>query len=100
MDLYVHYDMHCLCKAIGARRFELPTSCSRSRRATKLRYAPSPIALSNWQAVLSNKLSEDATSRREGINERSCYSGSGREDLNLRHLAPHASALSGCATPR
>ena len=25
---------------VGARRFELPTSCSRSRRATKLRYAP------------------------------------------------------------
>ena len=26
--------------------------------------------------------------------------GSGREDLNLRHLAPKASALPGCATPR
>ena len=25
---------------------------------------------------------------------------SGRQDLNLRHLAPHASALPGCATPR
>ena len=25
---------------------------------------------------------------------------SGREDLNLRHLTPHASALPGCATPR
>ena len=25
---------------------------------------------------------------------------SGREDLNLRPLAPHASALPGCATPR
>ena len=25
---------------------------------------------------------------------------SGRQDLNLRPLAPHASALPGCATPR
>ncbi len=25
---------------------------------------------------------------------------SGRKDLNLRPLAPHASALPGCATPR
>ncbi len=25
---------------------------------------------------------------------------SGREDLNLRPLAPHASTLPGCATPR
>ena len=29
-----------LLKSIGARRFELPTPCSRSRCATKLRYAP------------------------------------------------------------
>ncbi len=28
------------------------------------------------------------------------YLWSGREDLNLRHLAPKASALPGCATPR
>ena len=26
---------------VGAERFELPTSCSQSRRATRLRYAPS-----------------------------------------------------------
>ena len=25
---------------VGAERFELPTSCSQSRRATRLRYAP------------------------------------------------------------
>ena len=29
-----------LGKMVGAERFELPTSCSRSKRATKLRYAP------------------------------------------------------------
>ena len=33
-------------KSVGARRFELPTPCSRSRCATKLRYAPSPLNLS------------------------------------------------------
>ena len=32
--------------------------------------------------------------------ERKGRKWSGREDLNLRHLTPHASALPGCATPR
>ena len=31
---------------------------------------------------------------------KSLFSWSGRQDLNLRPLAPHASALPGCATPR
>src|SRR5712672_2452223 len=29
-----------------------------------------------------------------------CFNWSGRQDSNLRPLAPHASALPGCATPR
>ncbi len=29
-----------------------------------------------------------------------CYFWSGREDLNLRPLEPHSSALPDCATPR
>ena len=29
-------------KLVGARGFEPPTSCSQSRRATRLRHAPSP----------------------------------------------------------
>ncbi len=29
---------------VGARGFEPPTSCSQSRRATRLRYAPIPIS--------------------------------------------------------
>ena len=29
-----------------------------------------------------------------------CEMESGRQDLNLRPLTPHASALPGCATPR
>ena len=34
-------------------------------------------------------------------NSRNPYcTWSGRKDLNLRPLAPHASALPGCATPR
>ena len=28
------------CKVVGVERFELPTSCSQSRRATRLRYTP------------------------------------------------------------
>ena len=28
------------CKLVGVERFELPTSCSQSRRATRLRYTP------------------------------------------------------------
>src|SRR5215471_13052955 len=36
--------------------------------------------------------------RRHGRTLRACWSG--RQDLNLRPLAPHASALPGCATPR
>ena len=36
----------------------------------------------------------------EEVLERKGRKWSGREDLNLRHLTPHASALPGCATPR
>ena len=28
------------CPVVGVKRFELPTSCSQSRRATRLRYTP------------------------------------------------------------
>src|SRR5215813_12483843 len=38
-------------KSIGARRFELPTPCSRSRCATKLRYAPSLLDLAKTSKV-------------------------------------------------
>lgn|GEM_PF-3577707 len=30
-------------KVVGVERFELPTSCSQSRRATRLRYTPSEL---------------------------------------------------------
>ena len=29
-----------MCEVVGVERFELPTSCSQSRRATGLRYTP------------------------------------------------------------
>ena len=31
---------HNVKKLVGVERFELPTSCSQSRRATRLRYTP------------------------------------------------------------
>ena len=34
------------------------------------------------------------------ITEDPGFNWSGRKDLNLRPLAPHASTLPGCATPR
>ena len=34
-------------KLVGVERFELPTSCSQSRRATRLRYTP--IFFSSWR---------------------------------------------------
>src|SRR5690606_23379236 len=40
------YNTFCYCtavmKLVGVERFELPTSCSQSRRATRLRYTPKP----------------------------------------------------------
>src|SRR5215470_2182897 len=44
--------------SVGARRFELPTSCSRSRRATKLRYAPFSFLTSEsyWMYCLTSPL--------------------------------------------
>ena len=38
-------DSNLLRILVGARRFELRTSCSRSRRATRLRYAPTFLIL-------------------------------------------------------
>ncbi len=32
-----------LTKMVGVERFELPTSCSQSRRATRLRYTPKHV---------------------------------------------------------
>jgi hypothetical protein len=32
--------LYVLEKLVGVERFELPTSCSQSRRATRLRYTP------------------------------------------------------------
>ena len=88
-------DIKSLKRVVGARGFEPPTSWSRTKRATKLRYAPVkqvsgarfrvsagtyPLAPETWR--LKPEL------------------WSGRPDLNWRPLAPQASALPGCATSR
>ena len=41
---------------VGARGFEPPTSCSRSRRATRLRYAPRPLVFRRLWAANGPKL--------------------------------------------
>lgn len=61
---------------VGVRRLELLASCSLSKRATNLRYTPLLSCLS-----FLRKWSEWG-------------------DLNSRPLAPEASALPNCATPR
>src|SRR5258705_524507 len=45
---------------VGATGFEPATSCSRSRRATKLRYAPSLTTILPFPGVLPDQLHEDA----------------------------------------
>jgi hypothetical protein len=40
------------------------------------------------------------STKRNGLRWKPLVYWSGREDLNLRPLAPHASTLPGCATPR
>ncbi len=51
------------CSMVGARGFEPPTSCSQSRRATRLRYAPPILSGTRdldiifkflWQVILKN----------------------------------------------
>ena len=44
---------------VGAERFELPTYCSQSNRATRLRYAPFPTA-GNFQDLKTSGVSESA----------------------------------------
>ena len=56
---------------VGKAGFEPTTSWSRTKRSTKLSHFPKKVQ--QW---------------------------SGREDSNFRPLAPHASALANCATPR
>ncbi len=46
--------------------------------------------------VKGNKIRQEARLRNGFLSS----SWSGREDLNLRPLQPHCSALPGCATPR
>ena len=47
--------LRVLCILVGVERFELPTSCSQSRRATRLRYTPN-IIVSIKQSICPNSL--------------------------------------------
>ena len=42
-----------LGRLVGAGRFELPTSASRTRRATKLRYAPTNDIIGCWELIVN-----------------------------------------------
>ena len=42
-------------EVVGAPRFELGTSWSRTKRATRLRYAPIKTVVSGWWLVVSTK---------------------------------------------
>ena len=43
----------CRWKVVGVERFELPTFCSQSRRATRLRYTPISHHLARGGIILS-----------------------------------------------
>ena len=75
-----HFHRYSLKKQIGARRFELPTSCSRSRRATKLRYAPYNSL--RKRCVLSNNFSKDAT-----LSFKLCLSSCGCYGANIEGVS-------------
>src|SRR5690349_10924484 len=50
---------HVFWEMVGAPRFELGTSWSRTKRATRLRHAPkrqSPVASGQWQASGRNRI--------------------------------------------
>src|SRR6266508_3872797 len=79
---------------VGATGFEPATSCSRSRRATKLRYAPSLSAILLFPRVLPDQLHEHAP----GVLRHARLSADLLDDLQtLRGLGPdwhhHAPAL-------
>src|SRR5436305_1018602 len=42
---------------VGAERFELPTLCSQSRCATRLRYAPTLVIIAPWAPNLKSQTS-------------------------------------------
>jgi hypothetical protein len=81
---------------VGVTGFEPAIPWSRTKCDTRLRYTPFPTRLS------FESCAEDFGAATEQRTRRSAeYRAlSGRQDLNLRPLAPQASALPGCATPR
>lgn len=52
---------------VGVERFELPTSCSQSRRATRLRYTPNSIPEEIEDARLYSYLKQESNQECYGI---------------------------------
>jgi hypothetical protein len=104
------------CYLVGVERFELPTSCSQSRRATRLRYTPDSLYTEYRPSLYPSISFRPETSQ--------CFTLAGVERLlrapcpppfgphyvrskslpailsNSRHPAPKAGALPDCAIPR
>ena len=59
-------------KMVGVERFELPTSCSQSRRATRLRYTPITLCLFRASPYPA-KLCDDTCCFRKGQLSCPCY---------------------------
>lgn len=54
-------------RLVGMPRFELGTSCTPSRRATRLRYIPSRLALTDFRGYLDKPKRLVATGLRHGF---------------------------------
>ncbi len=54
---------------VGARGFEPPASWSRTKRATKLRYAPPPTYPDYSTAVLIEQYSDSAANKEESLRK-------------------------------
>ena len=52
---------------VGVERFELPTPCSQSRCATRLRYAPQVQPLSASQVAIASTKLDDAGPREQEV---------------------------------
>ena len=86
------------------RGFEPPTSCSRSRRATRLRYTPlgsNPecVPETSREALDGRTIGQESEGQNQGLVP-VVEKWSGGEDSNLRPTVPKTVALPGCATPR
>ncbi len=69
--LYLVSYSHHYKKMVGVERFELPTSCSQSRRATRLRYTPTTLK----RIVLADPIFRSANNTRAPVGRQCEYRG-------------------------